>query len=216
MKKQISIIIPVQPGCRIRTDVSNCPFDAEVIIVRSLGVGLARSMGASVAKGELIVMLDSDLIVSPRLWTWLLTLRRGTFAMAKNPERTSYSSRVFAIHKDDYAKVGGFDPSLKYLWEDGEFAMRASSRGFKVQPVQPNLYKHFEHQSRCLNREEFVYFNWEYARLFVKFRRKIYPNLAMWFFDMINLKKRKFNLQPTTVRIWGFFFWNIKALISAI
>ena len=216
MTEKISIIIPVQPGCGIQTDLSNCPLNSEVIFIRNFGIGQARSIGASAAKGDLIVMIDSDLVVAPELWTWVLSLKKDTFAMTRNVERASYSSRVFAIHKDDYFKIGGFDSSLKYLWEDGEFALRASSLGFKVSPVPSRMYRHIEHQSRCQNRQSFIYFNWEYARLFVKFRRTIYPNLIMWFFDMLNLRRRQFNFQPTMVRVTGFFFWNFKSLISAI
>ena len=216
MAEKISVIIPVQPGCEILTDLSSCPLNIEVIVVKNFGIGLARSIGASAAKGDLIVMLDSDLVVAPELWTWVLALKNGTFAMTKNAERASYSSKVFAIYKDDYLKIGGFDSSLKYLWEDGEFALRASSLGFKVAPVPSSLYRHIEHQSRCLNKEYFVYFNWEYARLFVKFKRRIYPNLIMWFFDMLNLRRGRFNFQPTMVRVCGFFFWNFKSLISSL
>lgn len=214
--EKISVIVPVQPGCKVQTNLSSCPWNFEAIFVTNFGIGLARSAGASAAKGDLIVMLDSDLFVKPELWTWLLTLKNGTFAMAKDPEHLGYSSRVFAIHKDDYVKIGGFNPSLKYLWEDGEFALRASLLGFKVAPVPSNLYHHVEHQGRFQNKQLFIQFNWEYARLVVKFNRKIYPNITMWFFDMLNLKKRQFNLQPSMVRLAGFFFWNIKRLTAGL
>ena len=143
-------------------------------------------------------------------------MKNGTFAVTKNAERASNSSKVFAIHKDDYLKIGGFDSSsLNYLWEDGEFALRASALWFKVAPVPSSIYRHLEHQRRCLDKQYFVFFNWEYARLFVKFRRRIYPNLIMWFFDMLNLKKRQFNFKPTLIRLSGFFFWNFRSLASA-
>jgi glycosyltransferase involved in cell wall biosynthesis len=206
----------VQLGCEIYTDTLGCLYNCETIIVRNFGIGFARSIGASAAKGDLLVMLDSDLLVSPKLWTWLLKLKRGTFAMAKNSERRSYSSRVFAMHKDEYLNVGGFDASLKYLWEDGEFALRASTLGFKVAVVPSSMYRHIDHQRRFQNKQFFIPFNWEYARLYVKFSRKIYPNLAFWFFDMINLKKRQFNFLPTMVRLIGFFFWNLKSLFSPL
>ena len=205
----------MQLGCEIQTEASGCLYNCEMIIVRNSGIGLARSVGASAAKGDLLVMLDSDLVVSPKLWMWLLKLKRGTFAMAKNFEHRSYSSRVFAMYKEDYLKVGGFDPSLKYLWEDGEFALRASTLGFKVAPVPSSMYQHNDHQKRFQNKQFFIPFNWEYARLYVKFNRKIYPNLAMWFFDMINLKKREFNFQSAMVRLSGFFFWNLKRFFSS-
>ena len=212
--KKTSIIIPIYSNCKVQTDLGSCPLDHEVIFVRALGIGLARSLGASAAKGDLIVMLDSDLILKPELWHWLANLRRGTFAMVKNYEHNSYSSRVFAMHKDDYVKTGGFNPSLKYLWEDGEFVLRASNLGFKIVPVPSNLYQHIEHQLRCQDKQFFVPFNWEYARLIVKFNRRIYPRLARWFFDQTSLKKRQFNLQPTMVRLVGFFFWNLRRIVD--
>ena len=215
MIERISVIIPVQPGCEAQTDLSGRPSHTEVIVVKNFGIGLARSIGAAAAKGDLMVMLDSDLVVAPELWSWVSALKNGTFAMTKNAKRASYASKVFAIHKDDYLKIGSFDRSLRYLWEDGEFALRASSLGFKVVPVPASMYRHIEHQSRCMDKQSYVYFNWEYARLYVKFRRKIYPNLPMWFLDMLNLKIREFNFRPTMVRVCGFFFWNFKSLASA-
>ena len=214
--KKISIVIPVQLGCKTQTNLSACPPNCEAIFVRNRGIGRARSVGASIAKGDLIIMLDSDLVVKPELWTWLLTLKNGTIAMAKNIEHHNYSSRIFAIHIDDYDKVGGFNPSLKYLWEDGEFALRASNLGFKVVAVPSDLYQHIEHEPRCQNKQFFISFNWEYARLIVKFNRMIYPNVANWFFDLLNLRERQFNLKPIMVRIVGFFFWNMKRTIHEL
>ncbi len=214
--KKISIIVPVYSSCKVQIDLSSCPFDHEVLFIRALGIGLARNLGASRAKGDLIVMLDSDLILKPELWSWLVNLRRGTFAMVKNYEHNSYSSRVFAIHKDDYVQTGGFNPSLKYLWEDGEFALRASELGLKIAPVPSTLYKHIEHEPRCLSKQFFILFNWEYARLFVKFSKKIYPRVERWFLDQANLKKGEFNLGPILVRLIGFFFWNLERIVGCI
>jgi GT2 family glycosyltransferase len=213
---KISVVVPVYSDCKVQTNLSSCPFHCEAIFVRTSGIGLARSMGALAAKGDLIVMLDSDLHVKPELWAWLLTLKHGTFAMVKNPEHQSYSSRVFAMHKDDYVKTGGFDHSLKYLWEDGEFALRASNLGFKIVPVPSNLYQHIAHQPRFQKKQFFVQFNWEYARLIVKFNRRIYPRPARWFFDQTSLKKRQFNLQHVMVRMVGFFFWNLRKIVADI
>jgi GT2 family glycosyltransferase len=213
---KISIVVPVCSDCKVQTNLSGCPLPYEAIFVRTFGIGLARSMGASAAKGDLIVMLDADLHVRPELWTWLFTLKHGTFAMVKNPEHHSYSSRVFAMHKNDYVKAGGFNPSLKYLWEDGEFALRASNLGFKVVPVPSNLYQHIEHQLRCQEKQFFVPFNWEYARLFVKFNRRIYPRVERWFLDQANLRNGKFNLAPILARLAGFFFWNLKRIVGDI
>jgi len=213
---KISVIVPVYSDYKVQTNLSICPVHCEAIFVRTLGIGLARSKGASAAKGDLIVMLDSDLHVMPELWTWLLALKHGTFAMVKNVEHQSYSSRVFAMHKDDYVKTGGFNPSLKYLWEDGEFALRASNLGFKMVSVPSNLYQHIEHQPRFQNKQFFIPFNWEYARLIVKFNRRIYPKLMSWFFDQTNLKKRQFNFQQIMVRMVGFFFWNLRKLVADV
>ena len=218
--KKISIIVPIYSNCKVQTDLSSCPFDNEVIFVRAVGIGLARSLGDSAAKGDLIVMLDSDLILKPELWYWLANLRRGTFAMVKkaiwNYEHNSYSSKVFAIHKDDYVKTGGFNPSLKYLWEDGEFALRASELGFKIAPVPSTLYEHIEHEPRCLNKQFFILFNWEYARLFVKFNKKICPKVERWFLVPANLKKGEFNPAPILMKLAGFFFWNLKRIVGNI
>ncbi len=214
--KKISIIVPIYSNHKLKTDLSSCPFDHEVIFIRALGIGLARSLGFSKSNGDLVIMLDSDLILKPELWSWMANLKRGTVAMVKNNKHNSYSSRVFAIHKDDYIKTGGFNPCLKYLWEDGEFALRASERGLKISPVPSIFYEHIEHEPRCISKQFFMFFNWEYARLFVKFSRKIYPRVERWFLDQANLKKGKFNLRPILVRLAGFFFWNLKRFVGDI
>jgi glycosyltransferase involved in cell wall biosynthesis len=212
--KKISIIIPTYSNCKVRTDLRGCLFDHEVIVERATGIGLARNLGVLKSKGDIIVMLDSDLNVKPELWHWLVKLRRGTLAMVKNCKHQSYSSRVFAIHREDYLKIGGFNSSLKYLWEDGEFALRASEKGFKIAPVPLTMYEHLEHEPRCLKSQFFIPFNWEYARLFVKFNRKIYPRVERWFLDQANLKKGRLNAAPILVRLAGFFFWNLKSIVG--
>ena len=128
-------------------------------------------------KNPLVVMLDDDLILSKQVWSIILGLQENEFLLTR--WRSHLSSRVFAIHKNDYDRVGGFDPSFHFSFEDGEFALRAQNAGLKLKVLPPNLFTHIAH-SRRENSGPFgmnLGFWKEYAEHYVKFKRDFEQNL---------------------------------------
>ncbi len=113
------------------------------LVVRAKGMGYARNLGVSMANSELVLMFDDDLIFDNRLLNLMLNVPFGSFIIAHNGEH--FSTRVFAIHKIDYYRVGGFDVKINFIFEDGDFVLRAQKAGLKLLVVPSSLYRHVEH-----------------------------------------------------------------------
>ncbi len=122
-------------------------------------------------------MFDDDLTILPPVWTIILKLNKGEFLLTHVGEHLS--SRVFAIYKTDYDKIGGFDISAKFTFEDCDFAIRAQRGGLKLKVLPPQLLVHREHPHRSstgpfgMN----ISFWKEYARFYVKYNRQFESNL---------------------------------------
>ena len=174
----LSIIIPT---CKtiIKTleSLKDCPVPYQLITTNVQGVGKARHEGALKAKYPLIAMFDDDLTILPQVWKAILELNQGEFLLTHLGEHLS--SRVFAIHKTDYFKVGGFDTSIKYTFEDGDFAIRAQKTGLKLKILPPQLLIHNEHLHRGASGPFGMNLGFwkEYARLYVKYKRQFEANL---------------------------------------
>lgn len=201
----ISIIIPTA-----KTDVLtakslvSCPVPYELIISKVAGVGAARAAGVSAAKNDLIVMFDDDLIIKPSLWQLVLSLKRGQFILAHVGEHLS--TRVFAIHRCDYDLVGGFDSKIKYIFEDGDFYLRALKNGLKCKVISTAFYFHPYHTPRTVNRWLLVRLAWEYSRLYVKYKRDLHNYPTDFFIRPLDYKVFLFHFP---VKIFGIIYWYL-------
>ena len=143
----LSVIVTSRKRC-VETLVS-CPDVSDVVVCRDFGLGLARNNGARKAKRELLVFLDDDLVVDPELWKHVLEVKSGEFGM------TFLSgfpcTRVLAIHKADFWRIGGFDEKIKFTGEDRDFYVRAVDAGLKFKWIPMNLVKHQPHVVRAKN-----------------------------------------------------------------
>jgi len=165
----ISIII-LSGKNQVLTNVDSCPVSHEVIIEKSRGLGFARDLGAQKSKGDLIVMFDDDLKLNPKIWDFILNLKGGEFALATKYHRVS--SQVFAVHISDYAAVGGFDPEIRYVFEDGDFYLRALRMGLTCKIIPTKYYAHIPHRLREQNRFLGIKYNWEFTKFIVKYKRE--------------------------------------------
>ncbi|KUK17272.1 glycosyltransferase family 2 protein [Thermococcus sibiricus] len=60
-----------------------------------------------------------------------------------NPEFVSgFAGECFAVRKDDYLKVGGFDENLFVYNEDGELSWRFQSMGYRIMYVPTSIVYH--------------------------------------------------------------------------
>ena len=75
-----------------------------------------------------------------------LTFTRG---LNDNPERfdkfeylSGFSGACFAMRKEDYLRLGGFDESFFSYMEDAELSWRANAKGFKILYVPTSIVYH--------------------------------------------------------------------------
>ena len=178
------------------------------VVVRTQGLGFARNLGVSKCNSDLVFMFDDDLIFGQNLMDLLLKVKPGEFAIAHN--RDHYSTRVFAIHRSDYFNVGGFDSSIKYVFEDGDFVLRALKNGLKLKVVPSSLYFHVEHvPNRHKGGLAVFRLNKEYCRMLVKYKREVFSNLFMFFWYP---KDYKIKLQDLVSKGFFMVFYIIKGV----
>jgi GT2 family glycosyltransferase len=175
----VSLIIPSQK--LVPVAASNgliCPVKCEVIISDEIGLSKARNSGAKKATYPLIVMVDDDVTLMPEGWQWLITLQHGEFALAKVGNHLS--SRTFAVWRDDFWRIGGFDESFKYVFEDGDFAIRAKKAGLRLKIMPGNFFVHHDHK-RGFRFRNLAALDFEYTRVLVKYKREVFSNLFEFF-----------------------------------
>jgi glycosyltransferase involved in cell wall biosynthesis len=149
-KEKISIIIPSCKDKIVTLDsLDSCPVEFEVVVSKVSGLGRCRNYGARRAQYDLIVMFDDDIVLSPEIWRHVLNVKRGEFGMAFLSGFPC--SRVFAVHAEDFWRIGGFDESIKFTGEDRDFYVRALSAGLKFKEVPLGLIQHREHSTRSNN-----------------------------------------------------------------
>ena len=145
----VSIVIPSIKKNVLTLKNLDCPFPHEVIVIKEHGLGKGRNEGFRRTKGDLVVLVDDDLIIDPKIWKYILNLRNKEFAMLDTGNFPI--TRVFAIYKKDFWLVGGFDESLRYSSEDREFYSRAVLKGLKFKPIPLSLVAHIKHKKRSAN-----------------------------------------------------------------
>ncbi len=196
----VSIVV-VSGKHRVLTtkSIKACPEPYELNINRTTGLGLARHEGILKTRAELIFMFDDDLILNPEIWPFLFSLKEGEFMMANVGEHLS--ARVFAIHRKDYFAIGGFDTRIKYIFEDGDFYLRALKTGLTFRAVPKSFYEHVYHTPRMHNRYLAVRLSWEYSKMYVKYGRDVCSYPLEFFRRPFNWRIIPFHFLTKTVGI---------------
>ncbi len=129
-------VIVIANGCTDRT--ATIAFDAchRLVVLSNKGLGVARNLGAKLAKGELLLFLDADTLLEPgALETVAHKFKQqyaaGTFKGRPDSERPVFrvmyfvknfihrwsihqgSSGVILCWKSDFLAVHGFDEALQ-------------------------------------------------------------------------------------------------------
>jgi GT2 family glycosyltransferase len=199
----ISIVIPTAKSeAKTIESLKHCPLPYELLITHANGLGEARHNAIIAAKNELVAMFDDDIIIYPQLWQHVQSLKSNEFLIAHVGEHIS--TRVFVIHKADYLKVGGFDPKIKYIFEDGDFYLRAQEAGLVPKIVPQSLYEHPYHPPRTQNRKTLIHLSWEYSRLYVKYKRNLHNYPTDFFIRPLDYKVFLFHFP---IKIIGIIFW---------
>jgi GT2 family glycosyltransferase len=157
------------------------PFVRLIINKTNQGYGGGNNLGVKNAKGEFIVILNPDTIVSE---TWLEELVRPLLTSEKiittskiltyDGKRINTCGNIihftglgftrgygmipssfgdleyvneasgcsFAIRKEDYLYIGGFDEKIFMYMEDVDFSIRAYLKNFKILYVPKSIVKH--------------------------------------------------------------------------
>lgn len=183
----VGIVIPSLKWCVKTVSSITCPVPYSLVVARSEGVAHARNEGAKQVSDRLLVMFDDDLVLEPEIWNFLLGLQRREFAMCLVTGHIS--TRVFACWTETFWSLKGFDESIRYVWEDGDFYRRAIQAGLNFRLVPPNLYRHEEHISvRMVNKVRAFKTGWEWSKHFARYNRWVEPNMLDFFVDPIRKK----------------------------
>lgn len=165
----MSIIIPSVKE-KIAT-LACIPFHPQdVIVSRVKGVSYARNEGAKYASHDLLVFLDDDISLNFNQWLDILTMQKGTFLMAFS--KSSPSTRVLALWKTDFERVGGFDSRFNYAAEDKDFYYRALEAGLVCKPLNYYAIKHFTHPYRLRSLEKGFHGSKEHAYVLARHGRR--------------------------------------------
>lgn len=190
--------------------LNGLPDGSQVTVSTKKGLSYARNFGASCCHNPLMVQFDDDLEVKPEFWSWIKNLQVGEFAMA-TVDGVNPATRVFAVYLSDFFKVGGFNNSLKYIYEDWEFFRAAVKHGLRFKMVPQRLYKHIDHPNRNEGRNKFK-IHWESARIWAKYplysgdffgRKKPLFNAVNFFIKPI----RGLDFRVFLVRFVGALYW---------
>lgn len=119
---------------------------ADINIIHSQGIAQARNEGAAKAETEILLFLDDDITPPATLQAHIDNLQPGELIIAQ--ERFP-STRVMAIHKSDFWRLGGFDTRLEHVAEDRDFWLKAIDSGFKIKKIPICKVRHFAHPRRC-------------------------------------------------------------------
>ena len=144
-------VIVVANGCTDRTREVARGHCQRLIVLSQKSLGVARNLGARMARGELLVFLDADTILEPMALrviaeTFTTADAAGTIHGRPDAPRLAYrliyalknfvhrsalhpgSSGVILCWKDQFMRVGGFDEALE-VRENSELVIRLKRFG---------------------------------------------------------------------------------------
>lgn len=179
------------------------------------GASVARNWGAKNAKGDILLFIDSDIVIKrdtlnlfmdslkkyPAVFgiytqkpgtDGLLSLYQNFYAYKSIKETKEVTSMFYsycaAIRKEIFDNVGGFDESwARATFEDVEFGMRVTANGHQI------------HLNKNIEVEHFNYYT-------------IRPFIKNYYYKSLDLSKFMFNKKRLTLNNEG--WTNYKNLIS--
>lgn len=143
--ENISVIIPTLGGDPLT--LQSVPGDVETFVVSEGNRAEARNIGAERSSGDILVFCDDDIrFKSEFFWRWVDDVEKGTLAGLEDFDFGLLLTRFMVITRDDFERLGGFDPSFSHM-EDTEFCLNALSRGMEVVSIDRDAVQHEAHPS---------------------------------------------------------------------
>jgi len=168
MKKQpkVSVIIPtLSKNPKTLESIPNC---VEVLIITEGNRSEARNKGAYIARGDILVFCDDDIIFTEDFfWNVIRKKRKREIIGLEDYDFGLLLTRFLVVGKDEFMDIGGFDESLNHM-EDTDFCIRAREKGYKLVIIPRDLVTHIEHETRINIWERRLY----YLRLLKKHKFK--------------------------------------------
>lgn len=197
-------VITLKSNDKIKTlETLSCSQPHNLVFCRSLGYGKARNDAAKTfGSTGLMIQLNDDLVLSPKLWSFALKIKRGEFGFQIVNEWVC--SRVFIIHLEDYWKIGGCDNTIKYAFEDGDFYLRAIKKGLIFHSIPTELAQHIPHKHAFTYMKNIAKIDYEWTKLFVKYKRNVQHNMFRFFINPFDYRVlfQHFVLKVTFVIYW--------------
>jgi hypothetical protein len=205
-------IITNKPKEEIKTlQTLHCVVPHKIVFCRAKGFANARNK--AISKEGLNVQLNDDLVLSPGLWQFTSTVKRGEFAFQLAHEETGDRpcSRVFIIHQEDFSYVGGFNEKLKYFFEDGDFYYRALAKGLKFRVIPDDVALHISHKHAFYTAKLAV--ESEAAKVYVMYGQRMMP---FKYVDRFFIPFRDYHvaLQHLVLRVLFMVYWITRSCFS--
>ena len=206
LNPSVSVIIPtIKKTCVTLNSLECCPVPHQLILSLEHGLGYARNYGAKQARNSLLVFLDDDVILKKEIWNSILTTHEGEFKMTKYDDSNLPSSRIMAIHSEDFWRVGGFDESVKFNGEDKVFYLEAMCKGLKFKEIPTEYVTHVPHD-RWQNKRDAMNRILDTSRNFVRYGFN-YKSPKAFFGFTANPKMR---LRSIVIRVFALLYYILK------
>lgn len=175
-----SLLIPTTKT-RIRTleDPNTINYIKEVIKERAPGLSYARNRLAEKANCKILLFMDDDVRLDPRLWERIIDISPNEVLMSQGYRHPI--TRVMAIHKKTFLDIGGFDENIKYNGEDLDFYWRSLNAGYNVSIMPDCLVYHTPHNKPNWSRAHFesAYTRVKHKRVSLDFLIQTNPLIAL-------------------------------------
>ncbi len=157
---QVEVIV-VLNLCTDSTEAIACEHGARIVRDDSRNIATIRNTGVREARGEIIVTIDADSVMSPNMLSEISAkLGTGKFIGGGVPIRMDrvslgilltgvlifsfippgLSLGMFWCHREDFEAIGGFNESLR-IAEDVDFAKQLRARGRTMNKRYGTLWK---------------------------------------------------------------------------
>jgi glycosyltransferase involved in cell wall biosynthesis len=129
----------------------------EIIVERTKNLSKARNIGVMKCSGDIIAILDDDLVFPQELFQRYIEKVRPGLAFWSDPPF------ILFITKADFIKSGGFDENISWIGEGPEFILALRKTGIKLGKVDLQQVRHLKSFRRGTFKEDWV--GWKHNTL---------------------------------------------------